>query len=380
MALSDLSMLIDTWWTFVLPLISLNSLLFNVFNVYVLNGLRRTSSTYQLLFVKSIINIVYLFICCWIFVEKCGHYCAEEPNAQTSYMLNFLIQLYIFYAYKFVASLLAHSDLLIEILVAVERLKLLVKERSRTAISSTQSNPWTSCRTSTNCQLIMVALATFTIYLPRLIFTRIVRIDSTSSSSSSFSVHLSNFTHMIDGDEISGVNGEIQYRIEITNERMYFLLDNIATLYLRAALMLLLIVLINAANYYQLNNRMRAVECLDMLGQQEQQEAGFVATNTIAASCNRVQLIDRVGGEANAAVAFRRMLFFQSLVYLAGNVSFLLSPVMYAFLKDGRASPYFPFNLLINNTSLLISLSLNTLVFVLFDPRFRAHALDLIMP
>ena len=376
--ITKLNMWIDSWWTFVLPLISITSLSVNIFNVIVLNGLKRTSSTYHLLFIKTAVNIAYLFICFWIFLDKCGHYCGDYQQLQKQQQQeqksiqkstspstgHFIIKLYRFYGYGFLANLLAQGDLLIEILVSIERLKLLVKEKTRPALPLTRL--FSKCNAmfhlSTNRLLVMIALATVVIYLPRLVLTRIVS-EWNGFNSSDFS-HL-NWTIVGEGEN---------YTIMITNMSLYTRFNDMTTLYVRGVLMLVLLVLINTANHYHLNNRIREVVACDTVLAEHRHRL----SNTHAAHNNRVQLLYRLGD--GGAYAFRRMLFYQSLVYLTGNAFFFISPIVYSFLDGGRASPYFPLILLGNNTCLLISLGLNTFVYLYFDARFRAQALDYIMP
>ena len=66
------TLIINYWWTFALPLVCLCSIVTSWFSLLVLHKLRHLNRLYRLLYVKALINLVYLSICFWIFLVKCG--------------------------------------------------------------------------------------------------------------------------------------------------------------------------------------------------------------------------------------------------------------------------------------------------------------------
>ena len=122
---------VDAWWTFVLPAMTVVSLLANLFNIFVLRKLRHDNACYKFLHAKAIVNTAYLLTCFWKFVVKCGQFCPPSPEEHKwkSTLRRLLIDVYNFYGYNITASMLGHCDLMLEIGICVERARLIFKKR-----------------------------------------------------------------------------------------------------------------------------------------------------------------------------------------------------------------------------------------------------------
>ena len=334
-----LEVFLDAWWTFVLPLLCFCSLLANALNLLVLSRLRRFNRTYELIYSKTIINTTYLAICVWIFLDKCGQFCLNKSEQFIHWP--FIIQLYKFYIYGLVANVLIHADLMIAILIAFKRLRALVTGK---AIQANNRLPKRErCLSITSIIIIIIALSSST-YVPTLFFYRIVKkeIDyNTSTSHESPSVYT--------------------FRLEITNPDIYLWTDRICTIGLRTILMLVVIVLTNAANCMQWNSNMRIVGNARKSAMNGHRGEGR-ATVAVYRGSQRTK---------HNGSRFRQMLMYQSLVYVLGNACYLAASLLYPFLKGGRASPYFPLIPLTVNTLVFVALGLNTPIYIRFDRRFR---------
>ena len=319
---------VDAWWTFVLPSICLASMLINVINVLVLAKLRPLRPVYRRLFAKSVINSIYLFICMWKFVSKCGQFCELFYSARDyREKWSFWIQVYNFYLYGVVGRILAQCDLFIEILIALKRLRLL---------TSTCNGACVSYLLGTSTKLI-VAISVL-IYLPDVLFSRIVwqcgtfeqqQPDNSSSSSS---------TCM-----------NISLRLEQANKELFELLIWLKILFVRVLLTVALIVLINAANCYQIRKKIKQIR-----------KATAIHTEDSFRLRHDVSL-------------FNRMLMWQSMIYIFGNVMMLALSVLVLVRPATLADADFDAYVLATNTPLFVSFGLTFFVYWLYDDKFRLH-------
>jgi hypothetical protein len=115
-----LSLLEDVWWTFIIPIICLFSLITNLINIFILFKLRCLNKNYKYMYLKSINNSVYLFISLFLCLHRCGRFCTIE----NSYLIK-LIQLYFFSTLN---SILLLSDLFIEVVITLNRYFLLISK------------------------------------------------------------------------------------------------------------------------------------------------------------------------------------------------------------------------------------------------------------
>ena len=379
-----LKMTADSWWTFMMPLISLTSIFANVFNVAILSHLRCVNSIYRLLYVKSVLNAVYLFVCFWIFLDKCGHYCEPAPDDTTSEssggesksrpppsaLWSLVAQFYKFYLYSWLASMLAHCDLLIELLVALKRLHFLATESSELVSDAAQDRrrrSYCCCRcVSTNCALVAVFTLSVCVYSPLVVLSKVVRDEPMTTVSTELNSTARSLVHTI-----------AQYRIVISNESLRQTLHKAITLYLRGALMALMLVLFTIANCWHLSKRVRNNSSNNNDNNNANTDSFIMSSLQLNTSLRSSD------GRARAPPtrrSLRTMLFYQSLVYVCGNLVFVVSPLLFVVMPDGPANPYFVFVPLANNTLLFTSLALNTVVYLMCDKQFNTRVFQLLTP
>ena len=117
---------IDIWWSLAIPLICLFSCVTNLFASVVYAMLARDSPThlvinkYQL--VKSCIATLYSFVCSFVFLLKCNTLCTAWSASPT---FSYAQRLYELYVYNYVSTSLVVLDLLVEVVIAFERLCVL---------------------------------------------------------------------------------------------------------------------------------------------------------------------------------------------------------------------------------------------------------------
>ena len=330
--MSSLRIFIDSWWTFVLPIICLASMLINVVNGLMLAKLRPIRPVYRRLFAKSVINSIYLFICMWKFVSKCGQFCELFYSARDyREKWSFWIQVYNFYLYGVVGRILAQCDLFIEILIALQRLRLL---------TSTCSGAFTSCLlTGTSIKLI-VALSVL-IYVPDVLFTRIVWHQSPSQQQPSHNASSGNMSTACVG----------LLKLETVNKELYEKVVGVKVLGLRFLLTVALVSLINAANCYQIRKKIQRIR----------------HTNT-ADGDYFVTKASRLGHDV---AQFNRMLMWQSMVYIVGNALLLVLLLLVLLRKVSYRDEYYDLYVVCANTPLFVSFGLTFAVYWRYDEKFR---------
>ena len=136
--------------------------------------------------------------------------------------------------------------------------------------------------------------------------------------------------------------------------------DVVTTIYLRSALMLLLIVSINVINCCQLNHKVRRVQRMR-------------GPNTGAPIYQGSQRMSRT------RTLFNRMLLMQSLLYVLGNNGSIVAYAILYMMEGGMSNPYFPLLPPMVNTMLIASIGLNSLVYLVFDVNFRETAREIII-
>ena len=341
--MSSLRFFIDAWWTFVLPSICLASMLMNVINVLVLAKLRTLRPVYRRLFAKSIINFMYLFICLWKFLNKCGQFCELFYRKELTDQLFFWIQVYDFYLYGIVGRVLAQCDLFIEILIALQRLRLL---------TSACSCGFVSCVLGTPVKLIVVI--SVLIYLPDVFFTRVVW--HTGDTFEPCAAMSNNTSNNISCASKTGL------RLEHMNKDLYDKVVRAKILLVRVLSILVFFSLINAANCYQIRKKIKRIR-------------GATNLNSSSASSSRGFDNGRLGQDAALS---NRMLMWQSMVYIFGNAWFLVLLVLGFLRKISFRDKYIDLYVLCANTPLFVSFGLTFFVYWRYDEKFRIQARSLL--
>ena len=337
---------VDCWWTFVLPLICLCSMVTNALSVAILHRLRRINRLYELLYVKTCINLVHLVIGFGIFVTKCGYFC---PVTMRAGWPAFLVQVYTFYVHGYVGNVLAYSDFLVEVIISVERFVMLNNDstfrmnlnRPTTQLTTptlvkqkqSRSTPFVGVRFS------LVCFVSLLVYSPSLFFAKIERTNLSRSISLDSDVAMS-------------------WRLQVANVHLYEHVETLTTVFMRSLPTLLLVVFINVTNLYHIRQKMKTV-------------AVYRVDNP---SIKSRRLISRA---EQTNVKFKRMLFYQSLTFVLGNSFFIFGYVFVlvwpraANERNVNVEIDFPLIPLVCHTLMFASLGLNYFLWIRFDQRFR---------
>ena len=104
----------DIYWTFVLPSVSLYSLLTNVINAKVFYSISSKNVIYKYMLYNSLSNIGYLLTVIFVFAMKCGELC----DVKDSYLAKF----YHHYIFIYASNSLALFSIFIEIIILLQRI------------------------------------------------------------------------------------------------------------------------------------------------------------------------------------------------------------------------------------------------------------------
>lgn len=180
-------MLNDIIWTFFIPIICFFSLLTNILNIVIFNKLKPMNKSYNLLYIKSFVNVTYLFSSMFVFVTRCGIFCTDLKD---SYIAKFYT---LFVLYYFTSSL-GLLDLIIEVIISVKRYLKLINSTLVDNLMAYQRTIYT-----------VMFVYSFLQFFPVLISYRIVEVKSNSTNY--FSKHelklKDNFKYLLYLDEVS---------------------------------------------------------------------------------------------------------------------------------------------------------------------------------
>ena len=109
----DLNRIRDIWWTFILPSICIFGICANMINIIILAKLRKKNSTYRLMLYNSISNLLYSFVCAFVFMMRCGNLCPFQNT--------WIACVYEKYFYFYFSGVLGMFNVLIEIIIAIQR-------------------------------------------------------------------------------------------------------------------------------------------------------------------------------------------------------------------------------------------------------------------
>ena len=321
----------DICWTFVLPCVCLFSISTNTLSVIVFYTLRMRKAIYQLLFVKSCVNVSYLFICFWKFLSKCGRFCDiiyGNNIARENWM--FAIQLYDFGMFGILTHILGLCDVLIELTISIKRYYILTERRDTRIL-----------RMSINSLIFGIFFISILIYLPDIAFARIVGVVKEDNNTLTI-LNSSETKH----GEYSASSRIKRLRLEISNPILYKNVIGFKFFIFRTSLTLFLIVFMNVLNIYQMKNKVQ-----------------FIQGSTTNPSTNM---------ELRPVVNFNLMLMYQSFVYIFGNWFYIVAYAIWLIDSEGKNTTYINIT---TNTLLFFSLGLNGIVYLIFDRLFRMQTL-----
>ena len=239
-------LLVDYWWTFVLPFICLCSIATSALSLVILHTLRRINQLYRLLYVKTLVNLFYLSICFWIFLVKCGHLCPSSSSLASfpliSSWITFSIQVYKFYLYGFVGNVLAYSDLLIEVILSIERFRLInnspTSHKMLTHAERTTDGKRARWHISFSFKITLVFAVSVLVYVPSLFFAKLTSVQPMSA---------------------------FPYRLQMVNVKLYESTKMFTAVFLRSIPTLILVVFINMINYLYINRKVEGVQAHALL-------------------------------------------------------------------------------------------------------------------
>ena len=322
---TDHSLIIDVLFTFVVPPICLVSLLTNLVNVYVFTKMRHFNVIYKFLLCKSVSNTLYLCICMFIFVAKCGRFCSMDTT--------YLAKVYELYLFLYGSSVLGLSDLLIEIVILLQRIFILINK------------PFLENK---SIYAVIVPLFTFAAiyYVP---FFFIVTIEKLPSSES------------LEIYKIQPVPGKLY-------ETTVYVLNGI----LRCSLMFMLIILLNVVVFLVFKHRL-VQKKRHLIENRVALLARKIAINKDPNHLRSVENFKSHRRSSQSSMAFNnfnRMVIIQSVLYLLGNLPFVMAMIV-TLMSGDRNSPFVkPFYIIIN-ICLFTSLGLNIILYTSCNREFK---------
>ena len=318
------AVIVDVLFTFIVPPICFVSLLTNLVNVYVFIKMRHLNIIYKFLLCKSASNTIYLCICMFIFVAKCGRFCSFDNS--------YMAKAYELYLFTYVASVLGFVDLLIEIFILLQRFFLL------------KNKPFLEKK---NVFIVIVPLLMFAtiLYLPTIFLLKISRL----SSDFGFDIY-----------EIKPVQKNLY-------EIMVILLNGV----FRISLMLILIILLNMVGFFIFKHRLAKRNQDPHLTKTNKDEIGFQQHTFEAEKYSHFR-----NQRFDALKNFNRMIIFQTLLYLFGNLPFIVTMIILS-LTGGRESPFLIPLVFMINICLFTSLGFNIILYTSFNRVFKRTCMRL---
>ena len=127
-------LLVDSYWTFVIPLICLFSLSTNMINIIVFRSIKSRNIIYKYMLVNSLADQIYLIMVVFVFFARCGQFC----DMKDTYLAKFYIQ----YIFNYGANSVAFFSIFIEIGVMLQRFSTL---RNKTFLKNTNKKLVLAC-------------------------------------------------------------------------------------------------------------------------------------------------------------------------------------------------------------------------------------------
>lgn len=219
-----------TWYTFVAPIICIVSFILNLVNINVLNRMRQASKVYYYMYIKAIVNTLYLLISIFVFIIKCGKFCDIEDT--------YFSKLYHLYFFIYLISCLGLFDLFIEISISLNRFFTITNKFFQ--------NHHIKDNFNSNMILLFLLFYSFLFHIPYLFAYQITEVKVYNDT---YSIFVSKFK------EIKIINYTAKYsKYEMVyndNYRIRLRLINYIGVGLRSFLMFFLIVLVNMLGLYR---------------------------------------------------------------------------------------------------------------------------------
>ncbi len=89
---------IDFNYTFIIPIICFFGVITNIINFVVFSNKEMSDITYKYLRVNAVMNIIYLAICFFLFLGRCGNYCDINST--------FIGAVYLYFFYNYFKGIL----------------------------------------------------------------------------------------------------------------------------------------------------------------------------------------------------------------------------------------------------------------------------------
>jgi hypothetical protein len=231
MSVSDLRLFEDSWYSFVAPVICFCSLFTNLINANVLVKVKRMDKIYHYMYIKTIINSIYLAICSFVFLFKCGQFC--------DFKTNYVIKMYELYMYMYYSSCLAMLELLIEITISLNRYVTISNNKCFRFING-------------NVMIVSFFLISFSFYLPILFLYKVDRVNKPGNMTDAYTM------------QYIEMNNDYKIEVDPTYEYHLKLLETVG-LSLRGILIVALIIILNVLCFLKHKNNVDNIVMMDNL-------------------------------------------------------------------------------------------------------------------
>ena len=127
-------LVIDSYWTFLIPLVCLFSLCTNMINIIVFHSIKSRNIIYKYMLINSLADQLYLMCVVFIFIARCGQFCDIKDT--------YLAKFYVHYIYMYGANSAALFSIFIEIAIMLQRCATL---RNKTFLKNTNKKFALAC-------------------------------------------------------------------------------------------------------------------------------------------------------------------------------------------------------------------------------------------
>ena len=338
-------------WTFIIPSICTFSFMTNILNIIVSKKMIPINKFYNLIYIKSIVNSVYLFSLIFVFMTRCDRFC---PTLKNSYISK-LYKLYILYYFT---SSLALLDLIIELAISLKRYFYLNNRNCFTYHNL-------CCK---KFKLQILIMYSFLQFLPVTTFYKIVEIKTNSTNN---------------------VEQETRFELELLKEyKTIAALDEICWFTIRMLLLISLIISINAIMCTKF--RMKTNKLLRLIELKKNTTKIIVISNhnlfhklkffsltySFLDYYDSRQLtmgFDLIKTRKNLT----NMIICVNLNYIIGTLFLSISTAV-MFFTGGRSNASYSLLISIGNSMVFLSYGLNLFIYCSFNKLFRCILFNLL--
>ena len=200
---------------------------------------------------KSCVNALYLFLCTFIFLIRCDSYCVVSKSL-------FIIVLYELYIYHYFTSCLGMLDLLIELIISLNRLFII-------------TNRWNFDKMNRKFIFIVISLFSLLFYSPNVYLLTIKQLDE-QVNYLHVNASSANRTEPVDTASTKSAAQYLhppspnrqRYQLEVFDPKLSYVLDNMLSfgIFLRNCLISAIVIVMNVTSCFHYKDRITSKQAL----------------------------------------------------------------------------------------------------------------------